>query len=252
VGYIKATLHTEKLRGNVGRGITVQTDDPATPTLRLTIRAEVVGSVLVLPAESLMFNNVSPRQNRTRLLVRRDPTETGDLKVGDVEPSADWFSITATRLEQPLPASVGLPAGQPGDWLLEGELAGNPSYGVTRAEFSFTTGLARQPTMSLPVLANLRPPVHLASEPIELTSAGGEVPEATVLFSIRSGLDPEELRIESEPEALEVQVEQAGRRFYKAQLRWAGGEFGGGTVVFSLGEESYRVPVRPAAPAPGR
>jgi hypothetical protein len=198
----------------------------------------------------MTFNNMSPRQNRNRLLVRRDPTETGELHVTAVRPSADWFSVTATRLEEPLPAGDGLPAGQPGDWLLEGRLAGNPPYGVTRGQLSFKTGLPRQPEMTVAVLANLRPPVQLTGEPIQLSLGEGETSEATVLFSVRPGLDPDALRIDPEPEALEVTLEPAGMRFYKALVRWSGGRFHGGALVFKLGEERYRVPVRAAVPRP--
>ena len=234
----------------MGRGITVQTDDPANSRLRLTIRAAILASVVILPVENLMFNNASPRQNRTRLLVRRDPTETGELKIENVTPSADWFSVEATRLDEPLAAADRVPAGQPGDWLLVAELAEDPPYGVTRAELSFTTGLERQPKLTLPVMANLRPPVQLTAEPIELAPTEGEASEAAVLFSVRRGLNPDELRVEAEPGTLQVQVEPAGKRFYKAQVRWNGGALVGGALVFRLGEESYRVPVRVAKPKP--
>ena len=244
MGHIKATLHTDKLHGNVARGITVQTDDRFNAVLRLTIRASIVSSVVVYSGESLTFSNLSPRQNRTRLLVRRDPTESGELKVGDVKPSAEWFTVEATRLQEPRPAGDGLPAGQPGDWLLEGKLVGNPPYGVTRARLSFATGLPRQPRLELPVLGNLRPPVQLTAEPVELRASEGQPAEATVLFSIRQGLEPEGLQVESEPEKLEVQVEKTGRRFYKALVRWNGGQFPGGALVFRHGDERYRVPVR--------
>lgn len=250
MGYLKATLHTDTLRGTVGRGITVDTNDPTTPRIRLTIRATITGSVVVYPSENLMFNNATARQNRTRLLVRRDPTETGELKVGDIKPSADWFAVKATRLEEPTPAGNGLPAGQPGDWLLEAELVGTVPYGVTREKLSFTTGLARQGEVTVSVLGNLSPPVNLTSQSIELVPADGQPASATVMFSIRRGLDPAELRVEAEPETLKVTVEPTGRRFFKAQVTWNGAEFHGGAIVFSLGQESYRVPVTAAAPEP--
>ena len=250
MGYLTATLRTDTLRGNVGRGITVDTNDPTTPRIRLTVRAVIAGSVVIYPGENLTFNNVTSRQNRTRLLVRRDPTETGELKVGDIKPSADWFAVKATRLEEPTPAGGGLPAGQPGDWLLEAELVGTAPHGVTRETLTFSTGLTRQAEVTLPVLGNLRPPVNLTSELIELAPAEGQGLSATVLFSVRRGLDPAELRIEAQPKALEVELEQAGARFYKAHVNWDGGEFGGGSILFSLGQERYSVPVKAAAPKP--
>ena len=92
--------------------------------------------------------------------------------------------------------------------------------------------------------------MNLTSELIELEPAEGQGLSATVLFSVRRGLDPAELRVEADPEALNVEVEPAGRRFYKAQLNWDGGEFGGGAILFSLGQEHYSVPVKVAAPKP--
>lgn len=251
MGYLKATLHTDRLRGSVGRGITVETNDPAAPRLFLTIRAVIAGSVLVLPQENLSFSNLSPRQHRPRVLVRRDPTETGELSVRDIKPSAEWFTATATRLEQPAPAGDGLPAAEPGDWLIEVALTGTQRYGVSRESLSFTTGLPRQPEVTFPVIFNLRPPVQLSPERVELAPGeAGQGSGATVLFSVRPGLDPAELRVEAEPEGLKVELEPAGRRFYKAKLSWNGERFDGGAIVFSLGAERYRVPVSEAAPRP--
>jgi len=254
VGYLKATLHTDRLSGNVGRGITVETNDPATPRFALTIRADIVGSVLLLPQERLGFNNVSQRQNQTSVLVRRDPTETGELVVGDLKPSADWFSAKATRLEEARPATDGLPAGEPGDWLVEVTLTGTHSYGVKQGTLSFATGLPRQAEVTLPVVSSLQPPVQLSPERIQLSpDEAGQGSTATVLFSVRAGLDPAELSVETEPQTLKVEVEPAGRRFFKARVSWNGAKFDGGSVVFRLGQERYRVPVSaaPAKPAGG-
>ena len=76
VGQVIATLDTHKLRGSVGRGITVYTDDPRDPSLLLTIRAEVVGGASVLPQESLFLSGAGPGAAPGFLLVQREPSET--------------------------------------------------------------------------------------------------------------------------------------------------------------------------------
>jgi len=252
VGYLSASLHTDKLRGSVARGITVQSNDTSQPRVHLTIRAMILGSVLMLPHESMTISDPPQRNTRNRLLVRKEPTESGELKISDLRASASWLRLSAERIEEARPAEGGLPAALPGDWLLQAELEGDVDYGRLRENMTFKTGLTRQPEITVPVLVTLRPPLHLSVNQVELPQPdGGEPSTATVVISVRRGLDPATLTARAVPEALQVSLEPSGGdRFYKAHVSWDGGDISGGGIEFSVGGKQMNLPVVPLPAMP--
>jgi len=250
VGYLTTTLRTEKLKGQVGKGISVYSNDPETPHLRLTVRATVLGSVLVLPREYMSVGGRMMRAGNSMVLVRQDPTESGELKISDLKTSAPWLTAEAQKLEQKRPPSDGLPIGQPGDYLLEVKVGERPEISKSRirAEVSFKTGLKRQPVVSIPVTVDLRPPVNLSTERLLLTPpAEGQIAEETVLVTVRPGLDPNRLEAKADPGSLKVELKPAGPRRFKAHVYWDGGALERGTITFKVGAERHTLPVHSAA-----
>jgi hypothetical protein len=252
VGYLSAALNTAKLRGTVARGITVHSNDATRPRIHLTIRARIVGSVILLPHESITITEPPARNTRNRVLVRKEPSETGELQITDLRPSASWLRVSSERLDEPRPAGDGLPAALPGDWLIQVDLEGDVGYGRLRENLSFKTGLTRQPEVSLPVGVNIRPPLHLSVNQLQLPPPAGEEPStATVVISVRPGLDPKTLTARAVPEALKVVLEPSGgNRFYKAHVSWDGGDITGGKIEFTVGPKQMTLPVTAAPAAP--
>ncbi len=247
-GHIQATLDTAKLKGSIGRGLTVYTDDPAAPKLFLTVRALVLGSVNVFPHESIQLSNRGVRHPRQQLLVRKEPSESGELVIEDLSPSVSWLSATAERLEQPRAPGAGLPTGQPGDWLLTVEPAGSAPFGRRRETVEFGTGLDRQPRVSIAVLVDLQPPVRISTDRLVLPQpTEGAAARETLLLTVRRGLDPSALVVEAVPESLELELEPSGQRAFKLHVGWSGSERPEGTIIFRVGTESYRLPVGPSA-----
>jgi hypothetical protein len=250
VGYLNASLQTGKLRGSVGRGISVYTNDPQKAKLRLTIRAEVLSIVTLLPREIMAVSNAGPQRDRSRVLIRKDPNEPGELKITELSSSVPWVAAEATRLEEPRPAADGLPAGRPGDWLLAVNAVEPVRYERRRTEIKFKTGLQRQAEMTVPVMVDLRPPVNVSMREVRIQPPrDGSPSTATVAVSLRRGLEGP-LAVEVEPELLSVELVKTGPRFYKAHVSWEEGELATGSIVFSVGEERVSVPVVPAAAAP--
>ena len=247
MGYLRASLHTDKLSGSVGRGITVETNDPENPKVFLTVRATVVGSVILLPHASMSIIDAASPNQRRMLLVRQEPTETGQLAITDLRASVPWLGVEATRLDNPRPAANGLPAAKAGDWLLEVSLTGTFDYGRHQETVTFKTGLPRQPEISVPVQASARPPVHLSVNQLKMPVPAGDAPAtATVVVAVRRGLDPETLVARAEPDALQVELEPNGDRFFKAHVTWSGEDFSGGAVEFEVSGRKMRLPVVPA------
>jgi hypothetical protein len=242
VGYVNATIDTHKLRGEVGRGFTVYTNDPASPRMFLTIKARILASVRLFPGEQARLDNRRPNLDTSRILVRKELTESGALKISDLRSSADWLIVSARRLEGK-EALQGLPEPWYGDWLIELGVTDQPRYGHSNQTIRFTTGLTREPEVEIPVMVNLSPPVNVSVESLELQAAGGVPHTETLLISVRRGLDPSLLAVEAEPSLIGVELEPAGGRRFKLHVTWSGGEEREGSIRFRLGSESYRLPV---------
>jgi hypothetical protein len=244
VGQIAAKLDTVSLHGEIGRGITVRTDDPARPSLFLTVRARVVGGVRVQPEEGLQLQNADGRPARASAVVSRDPGEPGDVAVHDVRLSVPWLRAEVERVTEPRPAADGAPGARPGDWVIQ--VAPDPTapYGRSRAELRFATGLAGQREVALPVLVFIEPPVRLSTDRLGLSGgAGAPASSETVLLTVRRGLDPAALEIETRPDSLRVRLEPSGPRAFKLHVEWQGAGEPRGEILFRVGSESYALPV---------
>jgi hypothetical protein len=245
VGHIDATLDSEKLRGTVGRGITVYTDDPALPKVFLTVSATVVGGVQVLPQGMIsVVSEGGPGRNAPMVLVRREVSETGVVEIADVKPSVPWLIATAERLEEPRSGIDGLPPGMAGDWLVGVTLDPSAPYGRFRESLQVQTGLDRQPELTIPVVVTRQAPVRVSVERVVFPreSNPSEQPQ-TVLLTVRRDLDPTDLTVETDSDLLRVELEPSGQRGYKVRVRWEGAERPHGAITFRVGKESYRLPV---------
>ncbi len=241
-------LHTEKLHGVVGRAIAVRTNDPAHATVNLTVNANVLASVEVFPFEAVHVSNRGPSLDRSMLLVRKDPTESGELAIGRTNASVAWLTVRGERLTAVRPGTTGIPTGQPGDWTVEVALVGRPEYGRHTAEVTFETGLAREPLIKIPVTITIVEPVTVSRGSVEIPwpAPEGEA-RGTVLVQVRPGLDPTTLQAVGEPETIHVDLERAGPRGFKLGARWSGAGPPEGAIVLRIGDESFRLPVIRAA-----
>lgn len=243
-GNVTAKLDTTKLHGSVGRGITVRTDDPGSPSLFLTVRAEIVGGVTILPDEVLHVNNGSSGGTGGSVVITRGSGESGTLAIGNLRASVPWLTATAEPVTQLRPGGDGLPAARPGDWVIQVTPAAGTPYGRQRAELSFSTGLPRQSEVVLPVLVFLEPPVRLSMERLTLPKSGaGEAEPQTVLLTVRPGLDPAALEIEARPASLQARLEPSGPRGFKLYVSWQGAGEPHGEILFRVGAESFSLPV---------
>ena len=241
-GSIEASLDITTVRGTVWYQIHVYSNDPQRPEILLDIRARVVGGVRVLPGEDVFLHNRIGRLPSARVLVRKEGTEEAELDISGIEPSVDWLRASAERVEEKRPEGGGLPEAEAGDWVLAVHVAGPPPYG-NRVEESvaFETGLPSEPFVRIPVLAQLEPPVSLSRETISLTSRR---PRQTIVVTMRSGADPDWLRVESRPDSLATELEELDGRHFKLHVRGEPGlESAEPEVLLHVGQETIRIPV---------
>lgn len=251
-GKIRANVATERYRGAVAKGITVTTNDPARSTVQLTVKMTIAGSVNLLPGQVLTVGNMRGKAAPGRLVVRKDETETGTLRVDNLRVSAPWLEVAAREVgpEGPGGAIEGVPDVKPGDWILEVAVAGDPPDGQRSLTLTFDTGLPREPTVSVPVQVLWRPAIRF-SAPTVVLNLSGEPPPLVVSF--RSDVSATEAIVSAEPAGLEARLEPANAQAMHVRLRWTGTAAPPpeGRVFVRSGTETASAIVRFAlAPAP--
>jgi hypothetical protein len=242
VGAVRVVLDTAELLGPVTKGVILHTNDPERRKLALTLKAQVVGSVALLP-QPHMFMRERPGGWVGRVLIRKEPGQAGTLRISDVRTSDPLFRASVERLDEPRPRGGGLPEGRPGDWMLEVRFADDrPRFGRHDAVVRFRTGLERQGEVTVRVESDVEAPVHLSTSRLDLVAAEGG-PRGTLFASVRSGLDPDDLRVEATTDGVEVDVQPATGRIVKVDVRWTGEAALEGELEFRIGREVVRLPV---------
>jgi hypothetical protein len=236
-----AELDIATVFGDVRSQIFLETNDPRNREFVLTLKAKVIGGVMVLPTEALYMRNRVGRPPLARHLLRKVPGEDGDLAIGDVELSADWLQVSLLELEDAREAGGGLPEAFPGDWIVEVAVRSLPVYGRSEEFLRMTTGLTREPEVLIPIVLELKTPVNLSTERVSLSPGRSS---ETIFFSLREGADPATLRVDSEHEGLVLELEPAGGRFFKFRVTGAPTHEGAEAAVrFRLGRETLQQPV---------
>lgn len=257
-GKVTAQLKTENYRGTVEKLITVTTNDPANASLTLRLKATIVGSVEVLPRPGAAFPSGMGWDYSGTLIVRKDPTESGDLQVQELATSVPWLVAKARKVESTIPAAGGMPEARPGDYLLEISVAEDAPRTAGGFQITFKTGLAREPSVTVPVSVVLQTPMRIMPSPLYLPPPdAGKGTQGILSAMLRPGLGKEKLTAEASPASFRVSLEPDGTRKYRALVTWLpAGENPPteGNIVFRVGEESQTVLVRvgPATrPVPG-
>jgi hypothetical protein len=242
-GYIEASLLTEELDGAVTKGIIARTNDPENSSVKFTLKALVVSRLQVLPQPVVFIRSRAGEGTVGRALIRPSADHREAASLSNFRASHEALVADARKLDAARPRGGGIPAGYPGDWLLEVRFRDDMLVaGSLREYVSFETGLADQPRMRVAVESNLRTPVTLSTERLLLSGSGGEA-RGTLFASVREGFDPAGLEVKGAPPGLDVRVEAATERMFKVEVRWPGGTLEQGELRFGVAGAWVRLPV---------
>jgi len=157
-GRVKAILDTELLDGAVLKGVTLLSNDPLTPKVQLTIRAEIVSFVTVSPSYARLLQVQGLESAHTAVnLWAGDGTA---LEIGAIATGADWIHATAH------PAAEGerVASGPEAQWRVEVSIDSDAPLGPLTEMLSIPTGHPEQPRIDLPLSGFVRP--VLAPQPV--------------------------------------------------------------------------------------
>lgn len=243
-GKISGTMHTTNIRGIVTKAISVVTNDPNARSTTLTLKGRVVGSVELLPIPQVAVTDAGPDSRPGRLIVRKDPTEKGDLAVKNVTASLPWLRVSTRKAGEAEPAIEGLPETRKDDVIVEIRADGPAlTPGSFQATLVFDTGLEREPQVTVPIYAYVRPPITLGAEEVLLQPGV----DGLVLVALRSDVDMEKLTATAEPAGLKAGLERANATTLRLKVSLdaaAGPPPETGTVTLVAGAATATVRVR--------
>ena len=242
VGYLSATLLTETLNGEVAQRISVMTNDPTSPETHLLIRGEIVTAVRILPNQPIVLTDQTSRDPVRRVIQRSVNSGHGMFNIVGLRSSVPWIDARARKVREPAPAVQDLPSVNPGDWLIEIRLDGQPTYGSRREHVEFKTGLERQPQVRLDVITEFAAPVRFAVDRLFLQPRGEQVGESLGV-TVRQGLDPSALRVDARPEGLTAELVSGEGQAMTARVLWQGGRLDEGKLIFRIADEQVEIAV---------
>jgi hypothetical protein len=200
-------VKTEGYFGVLQKSISIVSNATNQPKLNLVVSLRVIGSVQILPVNRLVLR-YKQEPPIGHLLIRQDPTETGELNVSDVIASEDWLELSVRKLEEATKIDERL-EGLPGDWLLEATVPDRPQAGMSRATIKFKTGLTREPVFSIPITVTSRQFGVPSTRRLDLNwDEETGITSGRMTFDVMSGLLMANVEVSVTPEEYEVETKQ--------------------------------------------
>ena len=249
-GSIRASVHTTTYRGPISKQVTVEHDDKSQGPVQLTLSANIVGSVEILPFPGLQL----ARRRRgfatpALLIVRQDVTEKGTLAMSDLAISAPWLKVSSRKVTADEGPTEGLPAAKPGDLILSVQAEDSAPVGSHVENLTFKTGLTREPAVTIPVTVYVQPVVSLQPNELILNPAADSKQTASgqVLAALRDDVDPKSVTVKSESKDFSVRIDPSGAQAFRLLVDWSGKGKHAATstkIHVSAGKETIDLPVR--------
>lgn len=269
-GKVTASVHTDNLRGPIEKAITVVSSDAEHPMMQLRLKANVVGSVEILPFWQILFPTAPEWGYTQRVVIRKDKSETGELAVTGLTTTSPWLTAKASRVTEATPAPtvpavaikgrpsspIPPPVPQPGDWVIDVGFTEEAPSGQSGQQIRFKTGLGREPEVAIPVSVVIQQPMHFWPENLSLPLDTAEETSGTNTFhvALRPGLAGKVPEARATPEGYSVTLKPDGERLYEGTVVWTardGKTEKNGQVIVTVGGESGVLPLRVVVRAPG-
>ncbi len=155
-GKVHASVDTTAFTGPIAKSVTVETNDPSTPTVQITITAVVKPYVEASPAGFVRFNMLQgDAESQTVVLYSEEDEPFQILKVEVPQP---WIKADYVKIEDPAQAIQN--AGRPGQAQYRFQItAGGPDakLGPIAEKIKITTNSKHQPEYNVTVSGVIRP-----------------------------------------------------------------------------------------------
>jgi Protein of unknown function (DUF1573) len=210
-GKVKVVIHTDGFTGAIAKAVTVYSNDPATPRLVLTVKAEITAHVLAEPSyvRFVQTQTMAPETTGVTVWSPDDPKfavtgadSTLSYVSAEVRPAADTEKVAEGTGPQ---------------WRVEVSLAADAPVGPLSDFVVLRTNHPQQATLQVPLSGVVRPVLHLSQEAARFgdISLAGQAREV-VLTLINFGDQPVEVssvHADTEGVSARAEVVESGKRW---------------------------------------
>lgn len=106
-GQVEAAVKTEAFTGAINKSVTIQTNDPDTPTAQVAIRAVIKPYVEAYPAGFVRFNLLQGDTDKRSVVLYSE--EQTPFEIEAIEVPGEWVKVTHSKVPDEKRAPVGPP-----------------------------------------------------------------------------------------------------------------------------------------------
>jgi hypothetical protein len=177
-GKVTAHVDTTNFSGPIAKAITLETNDPNTPTSQLTIHAIVKPYVEAYPAGFVRFNMLQGDAETQSLTIYSEEDEP--FTITNIEVPGEWVKATFRKIEKPEELAVGV--GRPGQTQYKVDItAGGPDakLGPLAERVRIVTNSKHQPEYFVSISGVIRPTFRLDPQSVNFGEVAPNEPAAT-------------------------------------------------------------------------
>lgn len=184
VGKVHAVVDTTAFTGPIAKSVTIETNDPSTPTAQITISAIVKPYVDAHPAGFVRFNLL--QGNADTQVVTLYSEEDAPFEIVKIDSPQEWITVTQAKVD---PAMAVQNVGRPGQAQYQLNItAGGPDarLGPIAEKIKITTNSKHQPEYTVSVSGVIRPTFRIEPSGVnfgEVTTTESAATRTVVLRS---------------------------------------------------------------------
>jgi hypothetical protein len=188
-GKVVAHVDTTGFSGPIAKSITLQTNDPDTPTSQVTIHANVKPYVEAFPAGFLRYTILQGEEQTQSVTLYSE--DEAPFQVLSVESPGDWIKVDYKKIENESERAAAGRKGQ-NQYKVNVTVAANAPVGPLMDKITFKTNSKYQPEYRLSLSGVVRPTYIVAPTVVnfgEVTNNGGAEKVVTIQSNNRQKMD---------------------------------------------------------------
>ncbi|HEY6551751.1 MAG TPA: DUF1573 domain-containing protein [Vicinamibacteria bacterium] len=176
-GKVRVTVDTKSFNGPTAKGVTVYTNDPAAPTLELTVRAEVGQFVKIKPGYA-RFISVQGEEKEGKIVQTLWTPDKSPLAIVKVESPYPYLKV---RYWEAKPEERLAENADQQQWKIEVHLSNDAPVGPLTEPINVHTNHPKQKLVQIPVSGFVRPVMAVTPPVVDMGQVTGKDP---VKFSL--------------------------------------------------------------------
>ena len=211
-GKVRVTLDTKSFNGPTAKGVTVYTNDPAAPTMELTVRADVGQFVKIKPGYA-RFISVQGEEKEGKIVQTLWTPDKSPLQIVKVESPYPFLNV---RFWEAKPEERLAENADQQQWKVEIHLSNDAPVGPLTEPVKVNTSHPKQKLVQIPVSGFVRPVMAVTPPVVDMGQVNGTNPVKFSLNVRNFATEPIKVTgISGDVQGLDAKIEplQEGREY---------------------------------------